>query len=808
MSSALTGISVLDASESIAGQFCGRLFADHGAEVMLIEPPEGSALRRMGPFDPKADGVGSMLFFHLNLGKGSVTLDLAAAAGKQALLERAKAADVLIVACDADRDALAAANPACVICVVSDFGEDGPYRHWRGSEMIFQALSGMMYNNGDKGREPLYGAAHRTCCASGVGAYITALAALHARRKLGRGQIAFLDVAHNTAAMSPPNTLMWNYSGMLEERGERTSPFTMLQCSDGWVGMWVHGHTFKPMCEQLERPDWITDPRFEKPKDRLVNLKRLMAEVQAHVRNWSSDDVLNRLLKGRLVAAKAYTPNQLYHDCEHLQERGYWETVQTPGGPRPILGPAWRMSATPRQIRGAAPRLGADNASPLPTPRSQSTVNAGAEKGTGRRSGPGGGPLSGLRVIEFTTAWAGPMAGRIFAFLGAEVIHVESATRLDVWRQFNAVIQPRRYANRDAGERPYNRVAYFNSQNINKLSLSMDLKHPGGKEAMLKLIAKSDIVVSNFTPGTLARMGVGYAVASKLNPGIIVCEMPGFGNSGPLAKCTANGASMEVAAGMCALIGYPDGPPATTGQVYPDPMGGYNGAAALMTALTHRDATGHGQYIELPQVEASMQFIGEELLHAIATGIDPVKHGNRVRWAAPHDAYLAAGHDQWVCIAVENDTEWQTLCELMGQPELARDARYATFEARWKNQDELREPITRWTRSLPKMVIAQRLQAAGIRSAPVQDARNVMEDPYLAERHFTTLLTHAEAGTHGYPSLPFRLSLTPGSQRSAAPCLGADTRHILTDIVGLSAVEVDELDRAGVTSATPTEFQR
>jgi crotonobetainyl-CoA:carnitine CoA-transferase CaiB-like acyl-CoA transferase len=804
MAAALAGVTVLDASESIAGQFCGRIFADHGASVTLIEPLEGSALRRFGPFDPNRDGVGSMLFFHLNLGKDSVTLDLASAAGRQSLLERARSADVIIASTALEHEVLAAANPACVIVVVSDFGDDGPYKDWRGSEMIFQALSGMMYNNGDKGREPLYGVAHRAICATGVGAYITALAALHARKILGRGQTAFLDVTHNTAAMGPPNTLMWNYSGILEERGERTQPFTMLKCSDGWVGMWVYPHTFKPMCENLGRPDWITDPRFENPKDRLANQKELLAEVQAHVRNWTSDEVLNLLLKGRLVAAKAYTPNQLYSSCKHLQERNYWETVETPAGARPILGPAWRMGETPRSIRGPAPQPGADNARPVPPPKTAIKANPSAALRNG--------PLSGLRVLEFTTAWAGPMAGRILSFLGAEAIHVESATRLDVWRQFNEVIQPRRYPDRQGGERPHNRVAFFNSQNINKLSLTLDLKNPAGRDAIVKLAASSDIIVSNFTPGTLARMGVGYDTLSKLNPGIIVCEMPGFGNSGELSKCTANGASMEVAAGMCALIGYPDGPPATTGQVYPDPMGGYNAAAAILTALIHRNADGPnrgaGQYIELPQVEASMQFIGDELLHAIATGADPVPHGNRVRWAAPHDAYRAAGYDQWVTIAVETDAEWKALCGIMDRPELAGDARYATFEERWKNQDQLREPITRWTRTLPKMIIAQRLQAAGIRSAPVQDARNVMEDPYLVARDFTTLLTHAEAGTHGHPSLPFRLSLTPGAQRSASPCLGADTRKILTDIVGLSEAEVDELDRAGVTSATPTAFQR
>jgi crotonobetainyl-CoA:carnitine CoA-transferase CaiB-like acyl-CoA transferase len=803
MDIALSGLSVLDASESIQGQFCGRLFADYGAAVTLVEPPQGSALRRMGPFDPEADGVGSMLFFHLNMGKSSITLDLQAASGRHALVERARASDVVIVGPGTDRQALLAANAALVVCVVSDFGDDGPYRDWRGSEMIFQALSGMMYNNGERGREPLYGCGHRACYAAGAGAYIAALAALHARHRTGAGQVVMVDAAHNTAAMGPPNTLMYNYSGLLEERGQRTSPFTMLKCTDGWVGMWVHGHTFKPMCEVLERPDLIADPRFANPADRQIHWKELAAEVQQIVGAWPSDEVLKRLLKGRLVAARAYTPNQLYRDCVHLTMRNYWESVPTPAGARPVLGPSFRMGTTPRQLRGLAPLAGADNTRAVPVPRARSAGIAQRAAGTSIT-----GALGGLRVIEFTTAWAGPMAGRILAFLGAEVIHVESATRLDSWRQLNAVFSPRRFPDRSAGERPYNRGAHFNSQNLDKLSLTLDLKHPGGKSTMHRLAGKSDIVVCNFTSGTLARIGMGYEMLRELNPGIIVVEMPGFGNSGPLANCVANGASMEAAAGMSAFIGYPDGPPATTGQVYPDPMGGYNAAAAILTAVAYRDATGKGQYVEVPQVEASMQFIGEELLHAIATGKDPKPHGNRVRWAAPHDAYLAAGKDQWVAIAVENDPEWQAMCGLMGQPALMQDARYATAEARWHNQDELREPITRWTRTLSKLEVAARLQAAGIRAAPVLDAKGVTEDPYLAARNFFTDLIHAEAGTHGYPSLPFRLSITPGYQTRAAPCLGADTHKILTDIIGLSAAEVDELERAGVTSAVPSAAQR
>ncbi len=259
----------------------------------------------------------------------------------------------------------------------------------------------------------------------------------------------------------------------------------------------------------------------------------------------------------------------------------------------------------------------------------------------------------------------------------------------------NAVFQAKRFPDGKAGERPYNRSALFNSQNHNKLGLSLDIKHPKGLAAMHRLAATADVVIANFTAGTLNRMGVGYEALKKIKPDIIVVEMPGFGNSGPLSKAAANGATMEMAAGMCAMIGYAGGAPTTTGQVYPDPMGGYNGAAAVMTALMHRQKTGEGQYIELSQVEASMQFIGEELLYAIAAKEDPELHGNRVRWAAPHDAYQAEGADEWVTIAVGTDDEWRKLCEIMGRAELASDPRFAAFDARWQNQDLLREPISR-----------------------------------------------------------------------------------------------------------------
>ena len=418
------------------------------------------------------------------------------------------------------------------------------------------------------------------------------------------------------------------------------------------------------------------------------------------------------------------------------------------------------------------------------------------------------GPLTGLRVLDFTTAWAGPMTGRILAFLGAEVIKVESSTRLDGWRGHDAVPSAKRLAGGIKGERLYNRSALFNSQNHNKLSLTVDIKNPKGLATIHRLAAISDALICNFTAGTLNRMGLGYEALRKVKSDIIVLEMPGFGNSGPLAKAAANGATMEMAAGMCAMIGYPGGPPTTTGQVYPDPMGGYNGAAAVFTALMHRERTGEGQYIEMSQVEGAMQFVGEELLYAIASGRDPEPHGNHVRWAAPHDAFAASGHDQWVAIAVGDDQEWRTLCGIIGNTALADDPRFARFEQRSANQNALREPIERWTRQHTKFEVADQLQAAGIRAAAVLDSEDLHNSPYLKARGAFTTLTHPEAGTHSYQTLPFRLSVTPGSQHAASPILGAHTQMVLKNILKLPADELDELNRDGVTSAVPAAGAR
>lgn len=412
------------------------------------------------------------------------------------------------------------------------------------------------------------------------------------------------------------------------------------------------------------------------------------------------------------------------------------------------------------------------------------------------------GPLDGVRVIDLTTAWAGPFAGRVLANLGAEVIHVEAAGRMDLFRGGGHAIDPIRFPDGDPGEKHWNRNVLFNSQNHDKLSLTVDVKKPGGLEVLLRLAAVSDVVLANFTPGTLDRMGLGLDALRKVNPDIIMAEMPAFGNSGPMAPHGGLGPTMEFASGMSAMVGYGDGRPWATGPAYLDPVGGYNAAAAVVTALVHRLLHGEGQAIEISQVEAAMPLIGEHLMAALETGQDPPVDGNHVTWAVPHDCFSCLGDESWIVIACGDGSEFEALTRAMNRLDLIDDPRFATFSARKANEPALNALIAEWTRGQDKFELSDRLQLAGVPAAPVQNGRDSAADPYLAHRGFFTPLEHPEAGTHKYQGLPFHFSDTPAGQFRASPVFGAHTEQILR-MLDYSDAEISALEEAGTTSAEP-----
>ncbi|HRY23500.1 MAG TPA: CoA transferase [Geminicoccaceae bacterium] len=339
MTGALSGLEVLDLSDTIGGQYCTRLMADFGARVRAIEPPGGTATRRIGPFD--AHGR-SLTHLHLSLGKEETP-----AADMAELRLRAD-----IVVCGAGEGAaFRATNHKAVVTEVSSFGADGPCAHWQAPEIVLQALSGMMNSNGTAGREPLYGVGNRASYAAGVAAYIATVAALLARRGTGLGDLVRVDSAETAAAMCFPYLQQYFYNGTNRRRGLQDIPAGQVLCRGSWVCIWVYSNRFERLCRALGLEDCLEDPKFADLRERSGNWRGFFERVAAVVRDRDAEDLVAELQGLDIIAARAYRPSEL-RASRHLAARAYWRRIEIDGARYVIPGPPFRFSATPAIERG------------------------------------------------------------------------------------------------------------------------------------------------------------------------------------------------------------------------------------------------------------------------------------------------------------------------------------------------------------------------------------------------------------------------------------------------------------------------
>jgi crotonobetainyl-CoA:carnitine CoA-transferase CaiB-like acyl-CoA transferase len=400
-------------------------------------------------------------------------------------------------------------------------------------------------------------------------------------------------------------------------------------------------------------------------------------------------------------------------------------------------------------------------------------------------------PLAGVRVADFTWVWAGPFCTLQLAHLGAEVIRVETASRLCVTR----LLPP--FAEFKPGP---NRSGYFNQYNQGKKSITLDLKRPEGIAVAKRLAAASDVVVENFAAGVMDRMGLGWDVLRALRRDLVMIALSGYGASGPDRDKVSYGPAQVPLSGMSSVTGYRDFPPMHVGVSYGDPTGGLHGAVAVLAALLYRSRTGEGQYIDLSQWETSMAVLPEALLAWTMNGVQPPRDGNRDPDMAPHGIFRAAGDDRWLAIAVEDDASWRRFAELIGRPELAQDARFATLAARKAHEDELETIVGAWTATRDAGATTAALQQAGIAAFPAARNRDLADDPHLAARGFLVDLEHPEVGVRRHLGVPWRMANHDSSVRRPAPCLGADTDQVLRDVCGYAADEIAALRAANVLS--------
>lgn len=394
-------------------------------------------------------------------------------------------------------------------------------------------------------------------------------------------------------------------------------------------------------------------------------------------------------------------------------------------------------------------------------------------------------PLEGIRVTDFTWAWAGPYCTLQMAHLGAEVIRIESEKRPCVSRLIPS------FADNEPGP---NRAGYFNQYSQGKKSLQLDLGKPEGVEIAKKLVSKSDIVVQNFSAGAIDRMGLGYDTLKQIKPDIIMISICGYGQTGPERQYMGYGPASVPLAGISSLTGYRDVGPAEVGISYGDPNAGIFGSFAAMAALAYRQRTGKGVHVDLALWEALLVLMPEGLMDYAMNNSQPERNGNRDRWMAPHGCFKSKGDaDKWVTIVCDSETEWQALCKAMGKPELATDKRFANVTARKANEDALEEIITAWTKERDRWEVTELLQKAGVAAFPSMSNKDLATDAHLTKRGYLVQKEHPEVGKRIHAGIPWQMSGTPCEVRVAAPLRGQHTDYVLRDLLGLSETEVAKL---------------
>lgn len=398
-------------------------------------------------------------------------------------------------------------------------------------------------------------------------------------------------------------------------------------------------------------------------------------------------------------------------------------------------------------------------------------------------------PFTGLRVADFAWVIAGPLATQYLAVHGAEVIRIESRGRPDVLRAGEPFI---------GGEPGPNTTAYFANVNLGKRGVTLNLRDLRAADLAKRLVATCDIVTENFTPGTMAKLGLGYEALRAVRPDMIMISMGLAGQTGPERHHKGFGTVIQGSAGVTHLTGWPDRPPVGTGVAYTDFVASHMAAFALLSALEHRRRTGEGQYIDLSQQEASMYVLDAALLDYATNGHVQSRQGNRHPHAAPHGAFPCAGDDAWVAIAVYNDGQWQRLVTALGRPAWATGARFATLLGRKEHEDELEQLISAWTRFRSPAEVARVLRAVDVPCAPVADMRDVHADSQLMHRGHFLHIGHPVQGDFPYDALSYRVDgATPVPPRPA-PLLGQDNQAIWQWLCGLSAEEYQQLDAEGV----------
>lgn len=799
MSSALAGIRVIELIDrSVA--LAGRILADLGAEVIMVESTAGASIRHDGPYlDDIAEPEKAFGHLYFNTNKRSVILNLDDPADRIKFCDLIASADVLLeTQCPGSLDSLGLSheilrgyNPGLIQCSVTPFGLTTPWRSRHANDLVAGAAGGLIQVSGSPQGTPIQGGSDPSYSMAGLAAASAISMALHQRdfSEDGRGGAGIhidlsLQEATALAVMQTASPGIWQWHKRIPKRPGMSAA---MACKDGkFVGLLVRPDRFNGFLEWADKvgidhgmttEDWRW-ARLESPREGNPVAETTLKLAAALTRD--------EFVSGALAADIICLPVLDFPDLE--QEEQYKVNDQFLKLDHDVLGRELGYVRSPVDAMAdgvefeRAPQLGEhqtilDNlVSAKPKEPAELAVADPSQA------------LAGLRVVDFSWVLAGPIGTRILASFGAEVIRVESTKKPDSMR---SQLGPNGKPDADLG-------GVFNTVNAGKKSLTVDLTKPAGLALVKSIIKTADIVVNNFRPNALERMGLGYDVLKELKEDIILLNMPGAHRFGPWAQRPSMGNILMAASGFNMLSGFDGERPRGIGVAYPDFTSPHLLAATLMAALRQREKTGDGQELHLTQLSGVLSLLGSEWMQFKATGKQPPRNSNRNVNFCPHGIYRTKDEedpkiDTWVAIAVGNDDEWAAFCDIVGMSKLKTDARFITHADRKKHEDALDLIISDWTRTRIKWSIADELQAVGIAAAAVEHLKDMLEhDPQLPS-HYQQVRQPSAPDTD--VPIDKEAARWVGAEHvlQRSPMLGEHNQHIVQEMLGMSDDEFVQL---------------
>jgi crotonobetainyl-CoA:carnitine CoA-transferase CaiB-like acyl-CoA transferase len=779
----LTGVRVIDMATASA-DMCGRYLADLGADTIRVEPPGGGASRRKPPFH------GELSLHHAthNAGKRSVVLDFEQASDRARLAALLESADIWIESIGQDalhRHGFGATQelehrPHLVIVSLSEFGLTGPYAGWAGTDATHLAMAGALARSGLPDRPPLLPPGDVASEVTSMQAAWAALLGFWNRLETGLGDHIDFSIFEATAQVVDPGlgtsgTAL--VAGLDETRG-RPVPglYPIFPCKDGHVRLCVLGpRQWHAMRAWLDEPEEFQDAEYDSIIGRKLAEARLNPLYAELFRDRGKFELSEEGQRRGVPMAPVLTLGEVL-ETEHFRARGAIArtelaagvTADVPTGFVEIghtrVGPSRRAPALNEHYEEIV-------SEPIVTSEPFAPFPAAPPDGGFRR------PLEGLRVLDLGVIVMGAEVAKLFADAGAEVIKIENRAFPD-----GARVSP----NFAIGHR-------------NEKGLGVNLRTPRGVELFKQLAARSDVVLANFKPGTMERLGLGYEALRELNPAIVVVHSSAVGATGPWSDWMGYGPLVRCSAGLTSLWRYPDDATSfcdgTT--IHPDHFSARIAGVAALATLIARRRTGQGAHIQLSQAEALLVQLSSQLtdesLHPGANR--PL--GNANRFQTPWGVYRCAGDDEWVVITVRDDHEWHRLRRAIGDPEWAAAPEFAVVNERIKYREEIDRRLGEWTCLHGPRDAAALLQAGGVPAGFMQRTAEYEHDPHLRERHFFREFVQPGLPPRTVEHTPFWSRRMPVPDARPAPAVGEHTREICESILGMAKSEIDALFKEG-----------